>query len=346
MEKPGCSTLILSDNKDDGIEKVRQQQIVKDREKEARNSEMSSSGSIDNDENHFQDNDECEGAPPAKQCELSPSYDPTIKSSYKRRLAHFDKSVLTIQPTQQRSQEIGNEKEQEVYDSNMGNSRRDSDHDHKDDQNSDDSDGPQLAKRRRPSPSSSYSTSKDNRKRRPQRPHISQSRQADAGVVLARGSDDYAQSQDNSTYLPMDGELISTTAEYQEWSIRGVLKRVTVGDEVRYGMDFSLEEPHAVTCPNHTVPQQSVDERDPQPSDSWDIHRITGMRKVDGVEQFRVAWAETWMPESDLGEARELVEEFKARLSVRQRTKNRQGKTDVTGEGPPKRRRGRPRKQP
>jgi hypothetical protein len=40
------------------------------------------------------------------------------------------------------------------------------------------------------------------------------------------------------------------------------------------------------------------------------------MRKVDGVEEFRVGRAQTWMPESDLGGARELVEEFKAQLSV------------------------------
>jgi len=51
------------------------------------------------------------------------------------------------------------------------------------------------------------------------------------------------------------------------------------------------------------------------------------------------------MPESDLGGARELVEEFRARLSVRNRKKNGQGETDAAGESLPKRRRGRPRKQ-
>jgi hypothetical protein len=48
------------------------------------------------------------------------------------------------------------------------------------------------------------------------------------------------------------------------------------------------------------------------------------------------------MPESDLGGARQLVDEFKARLSVLHRNKNGQGKTDVTGEKTSKRRRGRP----
>jgi hypothetical protein len=128
--------------------------------------------------------------------------------------------------------------------------------------------------------------------------------------------------------------------------MRGVFKRVIVGDEVRYGMEFSLEEPHGLTCPQHTVVHDSTDSGNPQPGDLWDIRRIIGIRKVDGVEEFRVAWAETWMPGSDLGGARELVDEFKARLSVLHRNKNGQGKTDVMGEKASKRRRGRPWKRP
>jgi len=66
------------------------------------------------------------------------------------------------------------------------------------------------------------------------------------------------------------------------------------------------------------------------------------MRKVNGAEEFRVAWAQAWMPESELGGARELVEEFKARLSVQRGKKKGQGKPDVTGEKASKRQ---PRKQ-
>jgi hypothetical protein len=40
---------------------------------------------------------------------------------------------------------------------------------------------------------------------------------------------------------------MAVSAEYQEWPMRGVFKRVIVGDEVRYGMEFSLEEPHGLT---------------------------------------------------------------------------------------------------
>jgi hypothetical protein len=119
----------------------------------------------------------------------------------------------------------------------------------------------------------------------------------------------------------------------------GVFKRVIVRDEVRYGMEFSLEGPHGLMCPQHTVAHDSTD------GALWEIRRITSMRKVDSVQEFRVAWAQTWMPESELGGARELVDEFKARLSVRHGKKDGQAETDVAGESPPKRRRGRPRKQ-
>jgi hypothetical protein len=108
-------------------------------------------------------------------------------------------------------------------------------------------------------------------------------------------------------------------------------------------MEFSLEEPR--TCPQHTVFHQSTDGGDPQTDELWDIQRITGTRKVNSAEEFRVAWAQTWMPESELGGARELVEEFKARLSVQRGKKKGQGKPNVTGEKASKRQRGRPRKQ-
>jgi hypothetical protein len=140
--------------------------------------------------------------------------------------------------------------------------------------------------------------------------------------------------------------MLNASAEYQEWPMSGVFKRVIVGDEVRYGIEFSLEGSLGLMCTQHTVAQDSTNCRDSQPGALWEIRRITSMREVDGVQEFRVAWAQTWMPESELGGARELVDEFKARLSVQHGKKSGQGKTDVTGERPAKRRRGRPRKQP
>lgn len=56
--------------------------------------------------------------------------------------------------------------------------------------------------------------------------------------------------------LPSAGDQEPTSnmrAEYQERPIRGVFKQVVVEDGVCYGMEFSLEEQHVVTCPQHTV---------------------------------------------------------------------------------------------
>jgi hypothetical protein len=51
------------------------------------------------------------------------------------------------------------------------------------------------------------------------------------------------------------------------------------------------------------------------------------------------------MPESDLGGARELVKEFKARLSVQHRKKNGQAETGAADKSLPKRQQGQPWKQ-
>jgi hypothetical protein len=51
------------------------------------------------------------------------------------------------------------------------------------------------------------------------------------------------------------------------------------------------------------------------------------------------------MLESELGGAREFVDEFKARLQERCGNKKGQGETNAAGEAWPKRRRGRPRKR-
>jgi hypothetical protein len=57
----------------------------------------------------------------------------------------------------------------------------------------------------------------------------------------------------NPTSAGDEEPTLNASAEYREWPMRGVFKQVIVGDEVRYGMKFSLEEPHAVICPQHTV---------------------------------------------------------------------------------------------
>jgi hypothetical protein len=64
----------------------------------------------------------------------------------------------------------------------------------------------------------------------------------------------------------------------------------------------------------------------------WEICSIIGTRKVNGVVHYWVDWELTWMLESELGEAREFVDEFKARLQERRRSKEGQGETGAVGE--------------
>ena len=122
---------------------------------------------------------------------------------------------------------------------------------------------------------------------------------ADHGCSPARIPGDHLQSKIalNPTSAGDEESTSNVSAEYQEWPMRGVFKRVIVGDEVCYGMEFSLEEPHGLMCPQHTVAHDSTD------GALWEICRITGMRKVDGVQEFRVAWAQTWMPVSGIAES-------------------------------------------
>jgi hypothetical protein len=90
---------------------------------------------------------------------------------------------------------------------------------------------------------------------------------------------------------------------------------------------------------------ESTDVGDPQPGDSWEIRNIIGTKKVDGIEYYWVDWEPTWMCESELEGARELVDEFKARLQLLRRNKDVHGETGAAGEAKPKRRRGRPSKK-
>jgi hypothetical protein len=141
-------------------------------------------------------------------------------------------------------QEIGEEKEQEGHGS---------DNDHRDDQDSDDSEGPRPAKQRRPSPSKSDPTSKCSRRQHPQRPSESCSRNLSkldksqtappqTQLDLSINSNDCTQSQHSSAHSSKDDQQISTTTEYREWPMHGFFKRTTIGNEIRYSIDFSLEQ--------------------------------------------------------------------------------------------------------
>jgi len=88
----------------------------------------------------------------------------------------------------------------------------------------------------------------------------------------------------------------------------------------------------------------------------WEVRRIIGKEDIDGVLHYLVEWSPTLAPEHLLGHAKELVDEFEARLRAQRGAKNERGaglkrgeqaviEADASGGQQEKRRRGRPRKQ-
>jgi hypothetical protein len=43
------------------------------------------------------------------------------------------------------------------------------------------------------------------------------------------------------------------------------------------------------------------------PNQQWEVRKITGRKMVGREMHYQVEWKDTWMPESDLAEAKELV---------------------------------------
>ena len=46
------------------------------------------------------------------------------------------------------------------------------------------------------------------------------------------------------------------------------------------------------------------------PSAQWEIRKITGQKMVGRERHYQVEWKDTWMPESELAGAKELVDAF------------------------------------
>ena len=56
--------------------------------------------------------------------------------------------------------------------------------------------------------------------------------------------------------------------------------------------------------------------------EEWEVEKILNKRKIRGIEKYLVQWKgfiienDTWEREEDLGNIKELVDEFKGRLSA------------------------------
>jgi hypothetical protein len=153
-EQPSCPALILSHDEDDKTEKGQQQQEAEeDREQEACNSDTSSNGDVDDDNNHLQDNSENEGLQPTQRW-LSPSHDPAIRHSHKRRPQQPHHSYSTNLSKLARADLVLAQKETQQPSPLVSD----------DSDNSDHSEAPRSAKQHRPSPSKSNPNSNGSQK--------------------------------------------------------------------------------------------------------------------------------------------------------------------------------------
>jgi hypothetical protein len=89
--------------------------------------------------------------------------------------------------------------------------------------------------------------------------------------------------------------------------------------------------------------QTPIPDTDTDTSEEWEIRNIVGRKTVGGEVQYLVAWETTWMRESDLTGARELIDEFMSLLP--KRGQQEMSESNASGKGEPKKRRGRPPKQ-
>ena len=82
-----------------------------------------------------------------------------------------------------------------------------------------------------------------------------------------------------------------------------------VVDEDEHGAPAVPSPPSASTPP---LPQQSETPTSAL-EEEWEIRKIIGKRRAGRGYEYRVRWRDTWLPRSELGNARRLLQEFEAR---------------------------------
>jgi hypothetical protein len=162
--------------------------------------------------------------------------------------------------------------------------------------------------------------------------------------------------EDNDVEAPFTHSL---DASSEEIPIHGYFTLKTIKSKVVYCLTFSQallprsgEREHSQDTATDLEESQSTAPV-ADPNHQWGVRKIIGQKMVGRQRHYRVEWKDTWMPESELGGAQELVDEYMANggsgTGVRKRPLNRDrlatGQLDARGEEEPKKRRVRPRKQ-
>jgi hypothetical protein len=172
---------------------------------------------------------ESKGTRPTRRRRPPPSRDYSIiTQSRKCQLQHS--SLLTTSRHRRQLEVRGKDDHEE--DDNNGSSGSHSNDNYIDGQDSDDGKMPRLAKRRKLAAM------------RPQLGRLSSLQCSSSHQVQKSLS--HPQRSDNET-------TCNTQAEYREWPIHGVFKRTVIGNEIYYGMEFSLEESREFSTSHATL---------------------------------------------------------------------------------------------
>lgn len=70
-------------------------------------------------------------------------------------------------------------------------------------------------------------------------------------------------------------------------------------------------------------PQQSEASTPLCEQDEWEVRRIVGKRRTEMGYEYKVRWRDTWLPKSELGNARRLLREFEAQDRAQRGSKPR-----------------------
>ena len=157
-----------------------------------------------------------------------------------------------------------------------------------------------------------------------------------------------------ASYQAAPATSSSSMQESDKMPIHGHFTLKTVASKVVYCLTFSQEllprpqnRGQRQDCTTDVQESQSAAPiADPNPQ--WEIREISGQKMVGRERHYRVEWKDTWMPESELAGAKELVDAFMASdgSGTGGRKQRLKRNWPVTGqpEGGLKKRRGRPRK--
>lgn len=154
--------------------------------------------------------------------------------------------------------------------------------------------------------------------------------------------------EEDSTYSDVPSQkrtkrLPSNVQGSEEIPIHGYFTLKAVQSELMYCLTFTQGQspsshkggPSQAASADLGESQVAVSVTD---HNQWRMRKVIGRKTIDGEVYYRVDWAPTWEPESELGGAENLIDEYSATLILGQVVRG-------LSEGEPKKPRGRPRKQ-